>query len=166
MIKTLAVTIILFSLFVTVPPVDATCTTTKFGNQSFTNCADGVSGFGVTLGGNTFYQFSDGSTGFTSSFGNTSFSSSNQSNLRGTNQAIAKDTEVSQWNNGLFGVHRRNGNVRVDSYSDGTFCTTAPVGTTSFTTCSGNSKDAQKRSSIIGIIGKRSSPTDLYLPGD
>ena len=150
MTRVLAVPIILFSMFATVPPVDATCTTTKIGNQSFTNCVDGVSGFSVQSGPNSFHQFSDGSTSVTNSFGNTSFSNSNQPNLRGTSQSITKDTGVSLWNNGVTGIHQRAGNVRVDSYSDGTICTTAPVGTTSLTTCNGNSKDAAKRSSIIG----------------
>ena len=57
---------------------------------------------------------------------------------------------MSQWNNGVVGVHQRFGNVQVDSYSDGTTCTTQTVGTTSLTTCNGKSKDAAKRSSIIG----------------
>ena len=150
MTRVLAVPIILFSMFATVPPVDATCTTTKIGNQSFTNCSNGVSGFSVQSGENSFHQFSDGSTSVTNSFGSTSFSTSNQPGLRGTSLSINKDTGVSQWNDGVTGVHQRAGNVRVDSYSDGTICTTAPVGTTSLTTCNGKSKDAAKRSSIIG----------------
>lgn len=149
MIKALAVTIILFSIIVAVPPVDALCTTTKIGNQSFTNCSDGVSGFGVTLGGNTFHQFNDGSTSVTNSLGNTDVSSSSEPNLSGTSQTFNEAT-FSQWGNSVTGVHRDVGNVRMDMYSDGTTCTTAPVGTTSFTTCSGDSKDAAKRSAIIG----------------
>ena len=150
MIRVLAVPIILFAMFVTIPPVDATCTTTKIGNQSFTNCVDGVSGFSVQSGPNSFHQFSDGSTSVINPFGNTSFSNSNQPGLSGTSQPITKDTGVSLWNNGVTGFHQRAGNVRVDSYSDGTICTTAPVGTTSITTCNGNSKDAAKRSTIVG----------------
>ena len=150
MIRVLAVPIILFSMCVTIPQVEATCTTAKIGNQSFTNCSNGVSGFSVQSGENSFHQFSDGSTSVTNSFGSTSFSTSNQPGLRGTSLSINKDTGVSQWNDGVTGVHQRAGNVRVDSYSDGTICTTAPVGTTSITTCNGNSKDAAKRSSIIG----------------
>ena len=146
----LAVPVIFFSMFVIIPQVEATCTTAKIGNQSFTNCSNGVSGFSVQSGKNRFHQFSDGSTSVTNSFGNTNFSSSNQPNLRGTSQTLNKDTGVSQWDNGVTGVHQRVGNVRVDSYSDGTTCTTAPVGTTSLTTCNGNSKDAAKRSTIIG----------------
>ena len=76
MIRALAVPIILFSMFVTIPQVEATCTTAKIGNQSFTNCSNGVSGFGVQSGPNSFHQFSDGSTSVTNSFGNTSFSNS------------------------------------------------------------------------------------------
>ena len=150
MIRVLAVPIILFSMFVTIPQVEATCTTAKIGNQSFTNCSNGVSGFSVQSGENSFHQFSDGSTSVTNSFGNTSFSNSNQPGLRGTSQSITKDTGVSQWNDGVTGVHQRAGNVRVDSYSDGTICTTTPVGTTSITTCNGNAKNAAKRSTIIG----------------
>ena len=150
MIRVLAVPIILFSMFVTIPQVEATCTTAKIGNQSFTNCSNGVSGFGVQSGQNSFHQFSDGSTSVTNSFGSTSFSNSNQPNLRGTSLSLNKETGVSQWNNGVVGVHQRVGNVQVDSYSDGTTCTTQTVGTTSLTTCNGKSKDAAKRSSIIG----------------
>ena len=68
MIRVLAVPIILFSMFVTIPQVEATCTTAKIGNQSFTNCSNGVSGFGVQSGPNSFHQFSDGSTSVTNSF--------------------------------------------------------------------------------------------------
>ena len=150
MMTVLAVPVILFSMFVTVPQVEATCTTATIGNQSFTNCTDGRSGFSVQSGKNSFHQFSDGSTSVTNSFGNTSFSSSNQPGLCGTSLSINEDTGVSQWNDGTTGVHQNFGNVRVDSYNDGTTCTTAPVGTTSVTTCNGNSEDAAKRSAIIG----------------
>lgn len=150
MMRVLAVPIILLSMFVTVPQVEATCTTAKIGNQSFTNCSNGVSGFGVQSGANSFHQFSDGSTSVTNSFGNTSVSSSNQPGLGGTSLSIDKNTGISQWNDGVTGVHQRVGEVQVDSYNDGTICTTAPVGTTSLTTCNGNPKDAAKRSTIIG----------------
>ena len=150
MTRVLAVPIILFSMFATVPPVDATCTTTKIGETSFTNCTDGRSGFSVQSGKNSIHQFNDGSTSVTNSFGNTSVSSSNQPGLGGTSQSITKDTGVSQWNDGTTGVHQSFGNVRVDSYSDGTICTTAPVGSSSFTNCTGDSKDAAKRSTIVG----------------
>lgn len=150
MIPALAIPIILFSMFVTVPPVDATCTTNKIGNTSFTNCTDGRSGFSVQSGQNTFSTFNDGSSSVTNSFGNTSVSSSNQPGLGGTSLSINEDTGVSQWNDGVTGVHQNFGNVQVDTYSDGTICTTAPVGTTSFTNCTGDSKDAAKRSTIIG----------------
>ena len=150
MIQALAIPIILFSIFVTAPPVDATCTTSKIGETSFTNCTDGRSGFSVQSGKNSIHQFNDGSTSVTNSFGNTSVSSSNQPGLGGTSLSINKNTGVSQWNDGVTGVHQNFGNVRVDSYNDGTICTTAPVGTTSITTCNGNSKDAAKRSTIIG----------------
>lgn len=149
MAKTVAITIILFSLFVTIPLVDATCTTTKTWNYSFTNCRNGVSSFGVTSGGTTFYQFNDGSTGFTSSFGNTSFSSGNRPNLRGTSSSNG-ETGVSQWNNNITGVHQRTGNLEWDNYSDGTTCTTYTAGVTSLTNCNGKSKDAAQRSTIIG----------------
>lgn len=150
MIKALAVTIILFSIIMAVPSVDALCTTTKVGKTSFTNCTDGTSGFSVQSGNSSFNQFNDGSTSITNSFGNTSVSSSNQPNLGGTSQSITKDTGHSQWNDGVTGVHQRAGNARVDVYSDGSICTTAPVGTTSLTTCTGESEDAPKRSTIIG----------------
>ena len=150
MIQALAVPIILFSMFATAPPVDATCTTTKIGETSFTNCTDGRSGFSVQSGQNIFHQFNEGSTSVTNSFGNTSVSSSNQPGLGGTSLSINEDTGVSQWNDGTTGVHQSFSNVRVDSYNDGTICTTSPVGTTSVTTCNGNSKDAAKRSTIIG----------------
>ena len=94
MIRVLAVPIILFSMFVTIPQVEATCTTAKIGNQSFTNCSNGVSGFSVQSGENSFHQFSDGSTSVTNSFGNTSFSNSNQPNLRGTSQSTRNRTWV------------------------------------------------------------------------
>ena len=150
MIPVLAIPIILFSMFVTIPQVDAACTTTKVGKTSFTNCTDGTSGFSVQSGNSSFNQFNDGSTSITNSFGNTSVSSSNQPNLGGTSQSITKDTGLSQWNDGTTGVHQRAGNARVDVYSDGSICTTAPVGTTSLTTCTGDSEDAPKRSTIIG----------------
>ena len=150
MLTVLAVPIILFSMFVTVPQVDAACTTTKIGKTSFTNCTDGRSGFSVQSGKNSFSKFNDGSTSITNSFGNTSVSSSNQPSLGGTSLSINEDTGVSQWNDGTTGVHQSFGNVRVDSYSDGTVCTTAPVGSSSFTNCTGDSKDAPKRSTIIG----------------
>ena len=150
MIQALAIPIILFSMFVSIPQVDASCTTTKIGETSFTNCTDGRSGVSSTFGGNTVHNFNDGSTSVTNSFGNTSVSSSTQPGLGGTSVNINKDTGVSQWNDGTTGVHQNFGNVQVDSYSDGTICTTAPVGTTSFTNCTGDSKDAAKRSTIIG----------------
>ena len=150
MIPALAIPIILFSMFVTIPQVDAACTTNKIGNTSFINCTDGRSGFSVQSGKNSFHNFNDGSTSVTNSFGNTSFSSSNQPGLGGTSLSINEDTGVSQWNDGTTGVHQNVGNVRVDTYSDGTICTTAPVGTSSITTCNGDSKDAPKRSTIIG----------------
>ncbi len=150
MIKALAILIILFSMFVTIPQVDATCTTTKVGTSSFTNCTDGRSGFSVQSGQNSIHQFNDASTSVTNSFGNTSVFSSKQPGLGGTSLSINEDTGVSQWNDGTTGVHQSFGNVRVDSYNDGTICTTAPVGTTSITTCNGNSKDTAKRSTIIG----------------
>ncbi len=127
-----------------------TCTTTKVENLSFTNCKNGVSGFGVTSGRTTFHQFNDGSTSMTNSFGNTSFSSGNRPHLRGTNQSINEDTGISQWNNSVTGVHQRAGNVQVDSYSDGTTCTTYTAGVTSLTNCNGESKDAAQRNAIIG----------------
>ena len=150
MIQALAVPIVLFWIFVTVPPVDATCMTTKVGKTSFTNCTDGTSGFSVQSGNSSFNQFNDGSTSITNSFGNTSVYSSNESNLGGTSQSITKDTGHSQWNDGVTGVHQRAGNARVDVYSDGSICTTAPVGTTSLTACTGDSEDSAKRSTIIG----------------
>lgn len=150
MIPALAIPIILFSMFATIPQVDAACTTNKIGNTSFTNCTDGSSGFSVQSGQNSFNTFNDGSSSVTNSFGNTSVSSSNQPGLGGTNLSINEDTGVSQWNDGTTGVHQNIGNVRVDSYSDGTICTTAPVGSSSFTTCRGDSEDAAKRSTIIG----------------
>ena len=150
MIKLLAIPIILFSMFVTVQPVEANCTTTKIGEQSFTTCTDGRSGFSAQSGKHSFHQFSDGSTSVTNSLGNTSVSSSNQPGLGGTSLPITKNTGVSQWNDGVTGVHQNFGNVRVDSYSDGTTCTTVPVGATSVTTCNGDSEDATKRSTIIG----------------
>ena len=150
MIPALAIPIILFSMFVTVPQADAACTTTKIGETSFTNCTDGRSGFSVQSGQNSFHQFNDGSTSVTNSFGNTSVSSSSQPGLGGTSLSINEDTGFSQWNDGTTGVHQNFGNVRMDSYSDGTICTTAPVGTLSFTTCNENSGDAAKRSTIIG----------------
>ena len=150
MIPALAIPIILFSIALTIPEVDAACTTTKFGNNAFTNCSDGRSGVSSTFGGNTVHNFNDGSTSVTNSFGNTSVSSSSDSSLGGTSVTIHKDTGVSQWNDGVTGVHQNFGNVQMDSYSDGTICTTAPVGTTSFTTCTGDSEDAAKRSTIIG----------------
>ncbi len=148
MIQALSVTIILFSMFLTVPQVDAGCTTTRAANYSSTTCSDGRSSFGVTSGGTTFHQFSDGSTSVTNSFGNIGFSSSNRSDLSGTNQSINENTGVSRWDNGVTGIHQNLGNMQIDSYSDGTTCTTAPVGPTSFTTCDGN--DAAQRSMIIG----------------
>ncbi len=150
MIHALAVPIILFSMFVTIPQVDAACTTTKFGNNAFTNCTDGRSGVSSTFGGNTVHNFNDGSTSITNSFGNTSVSSSKEPGLGGTSVSINSDTGVSQWNDGVTGVHQNFGNVQVDTYSDGTICTTAPVGATSVTTCNGDSEDATKRSTIIG----------------
>ena len=84
MIRELAVPIILLSICVTIPQVEATCTTAKIGDQSFTNCSNGVTGFSLQSGPNSFHQFSDGSTSVTNSFGKTSFSNSNQPNLRGT----------------------------------------------------------------------------------
>lgn len=150
MMRLLAIPIILFSIFMTVPPVDAACTTTKIGKTSFTNCTDGRSGFSVQSGKNSFHKFNDGSTSMTNSFGNTSVSSGNQPSLGGTSLSINKDTGVSQWNDGVTGVHQNFGNVRVDTYKDGTICTTAPVGSSSFTNCRGDSKDAPKRSTIIG----------------
>ena len=150
MIHALAVPIILFSMFVTIPQVDAACTTNKIGNTSFTNCTDGRSSFSVQSGQNSFNTFNDGSTSITNSFGNTSVSSSDQPGLGGTNVSINENTGVSQWNDGTTGVHQNIGNVRVDTYSDGTICTTAPVGSSSFTNCKGDSEDAPKRSTIIG----------------
>lgn len=148
--RLLAIPIILFSIAFTLPEVEAACTTTKFGNNAFTNCTDGRSGVSSTVGGNTVHNFNDGSTSITNSFGNTSVSSSNQPGLGGTSLSINEDTGVSQWNDGTTGVHQNFGNVQVDSYSDGTIWTTAPVGSTSFTNCTGDSKDAAKRSTIIG----------------
>ena len=150
MMRLPAILIILFSIAFTLPEVEAACTTTKLGNNAFTNCTDGRSGVSSTFGGNTVHNFNDGSTSITNSFGNTSVSSSNQPGMGGTSVTINKDTDVSQWNDGVTGVHQSFGNVQVDSYSDGTTCTTAPVGTTSFTNCTGDSKDAAKRSTIIG----------------
>ena len=70
MIKTLAITSILFSIFLTVPQVDAICTTTQFGNMAFTNCSDGRSGSSTTFGGisqtfngTTFSQWNNSVTG-------------------------------------------------------------------------------------------------------
>lgn len=148
--RLLAIPVILFSITLTMPEVEAACTTTKFGNNAFTNCTDGRSGFSVQSGNNSFHNFNDGSTSITNSFGNTSVSSSREPGLGGTSVSINKDAGVSQWNDGVTGVHQSFGNVRVDSYNDGTICTTAPVGTTSFTNCTGDSKDAVKRSTIIG----------------
>ncbi|MYA29257.1 MAG: hypothetical protein F4090_01825 [Nitrospira sp. SB0672_bin_25] len=150
MIQALAIPIILFSMFVAIPQVDAACTTNKIGKTSFTNCTDGSSSFSVQSGQNTFSTFNDGSSSVTNSFGNTSVSSSNQPGLGGTSLSINEDTGVSQWNDGTTGVHQNFGNVRVDTYNDGTICTTAPVGSSSFTNCRGDSKDAPKRSAIIG----------------
>lgn len=149
MMRLLAIPIILFSIAFTLPEVEAACTTNKIGNTSFTNCTDGRSGFSVQSGQNSFHQFNDGSTSITNSFGNTSLSGSNQPGLDGTSLSITKDTGVSQWNDGVTGVHQSFGNARVDTYNDGTICTTAPVGTTSVTTCNGNTGDAAKRSTII-----------------
>lgn len=150
MMRLLAIPIILFSIALTIPEVEAACTTTKVGKTSFTSCTDGTSGFSVQSGNSSFNQFNDGSTSITNSFGNTSVSSSNQPNLGGTSQSITKNTGLSQWNDGTTGVHQRTGNAQVDIYSDGTICTTAPVGSSSFTNCTGDSEDAPKRSTIIG----------------
>jgi hypothetical protein len=150
MMRVLALPIILFSMALIIPEVEAACTTTKFGNNAFTNCTDGRSGVSSTFGGNTVHNFNDGSTSITNSFGNTSVSSSKQPGLGGTSVNIDQDRGISQWNDGTTGVHQNFGNVQVDRYSDGTVCTTAPVGTTSFTNCTGDSKDAAKRSTIIG----------------
>ncbi len=148
--RLLAIPIILFSIALTIPEIDAACTTTKFGNNVFTNCSDGRSGVSSTFSGNTVHNFNDGSASVTNSFGTTSVSSSTQPSLGGISVSINEDTGISQWNDGVTGVHQNFGNVQVDSYSDGTICTTAPVGMTSFTNCPGDSKDAAKRSTIIG----------------
>ena len=151
MIKALAITIILFSIMVAVPPVDATCVTTQLGNVAVTNCSDGRSGTSTTFGGATVSQFSDGTSSITNSFGNTGISNSNQPSLGGTNQSIG-GTGFSQWNDGETGIHRDvGGDVRLDIYSDGTICANQAVGpTTSVTICPGDSTDAAKRSAIIG----------------
>ena len=150
MMKLLAIPIILFSMALTIPEVEAACTTTKFGNNAVTNCTDGRSTVSSTFGGNTVHNSNDGSTSITNSFGNTSVSSSKEPGLGGTSVSINEDTGVSQWNDGTTGVHQQAGNTRVDVYSDGSICTNTPVGSTSFTNCTGNSKDAEKRSTIIG----------------
>lgn len=148
MLKFMAISLLIV-LTLTMPYVEAGCSTTDVGNQAFTNCDDGLSGSSQTFGNDTFYQFNDGTSGSIQSFGNTKFSNSNRQSLRGSSQILG-NTGFSQWNDGVAGMHQRLGNVRFDRYSDGTSCTTQTLGTMSFTNCNGDSQDAVKRGRLVG----------------